>query len=145
MTEDFVPFNLAVKLKEKGFREKCLRYYDTEDDDRSFLYWNAHEADIDYYFYHSWNTRCEGYNYIRFDAPTISQVLKWLREEKKIHFESVAAAYGYNVIISQTPDKGGTDLYYTHMNNDGPNDGGAWDKYEDAVIYCIEYTLDNLI
>ena len=75
----------------------------------------------------------------------IYDVLKWLREEKKIHFEFVAAAYGYNVIISQTPDAGGTDYYYTHMNDDGPNDGGAWDRYEDAALYCIEYVIDNLI
>ena len=29
--EDFISFNLAKKLKEKGFRKKCLTYYDVED------------------------------------------------------------------------------------------------------------------
>lgn len=77
--------------------------------------------------------------------PTISQVLKWLREEHHLHFEVVAAAYGYNLIISDTPDKGGTDRYYSHANDDGPNYAGAWDKYEDCVMYGIEYVLDNLI
>lgn len=27
MNEDFVPFELAKKLKEKGFKEECIAYY----------------------------------------------------------------------------------------------------------------------
>ena len=132
---EIVPFEIAQKLKEKGFPQHI-----TED---AYIIDNYGEEE-----------------YIIGDrlpiplvpdymddvaAPTISQVLKWLREEKKLHFEFVAAAYGYNVIISQTPEAGGTDYYYTHMNDDGPNDGGAWDRYEDAALYCIEYVIDNLI
>ena len=78
-------------------------------------------------------------------APTISQVLKWMRDVHHLHFEVVGAAYGYNLIISDTPNKGGTDRYYSHAKDDGPNDGGAWDEYEDCVMYGIEYVLDNLI
>lgn len=114
--EDFVPYELSVKLNEVGFN------YDTKE---------VYEI----------NVSLE--RYFEIPKPTISQVLKWLRDEKKIHFEFVAAAYGYNVIISQTPEAGGTDLYYTHMNDDGPNDGGAWDRYEDAALYCIKYVIDN--
>lgn len=136
--EDFVPYELAVKLKEKGFDVPMDRYYHIYDDvieaQNSLEITGTDVAD----FFNSLNQyRCA--------APTISQVLKWLREEKKIHFEFVAAAYGYNVIISQTPEAGGTDYYYTHMNDDGPNNGGAWDRYEDAALYCIEYVMDNLI
>lgn len=130
--EDFVPFKIAKKLKKKGFtlhKSNVVGKFDSDGVFHSQLYINFTET-------------MDSEEII---APTISQVLKWLREEKKIHFEFVAAAYGYNVIISQTPEAGGTDLYYTHMNDDGPNDGGAWDRYEDAALYCIEYVLDNLI
>ncbi len=144
MNEDFVPYELAVKLKEKGFRGLCLAYYTNDDT----LYYNySHKAGASYtdcYLSHNLMPK-DSVSGKFVDAPTISQVLKWLRGEKKIHFEFVAAAYGYNVIISQTPEAGGTDLYYTHMNDDGPNDGGAWDRYEDAALYCIEYVIDNLI
>lgn len=133
---EFVPFELSKKLKEKGYpqvKKNTLAMYDEDGE------WYSLAATID-----------EAYSFEDFDkhdcvCPIISQVLKWLREEKKIHFEFVAAAYGYNVIISQTPEAGGTDYYYTHMNDDGPNDGGAWDRYEDAALYCIEYVIDNLI
>lgn len=133
--EDFVPYKLTKKLKEKGFEQgfNIFGYrliYSDEETIKFISDIGAYESD---YF---------GEN---ISIPTIPQVLKWLREEKKIHFEFVAAAYGYNVIISQTPEAGGTDYYYTHMNDDGPNNGGAWDRYEDAALYCIEYVMDNLI
>ena len=78
-----------------------------------------------------------------FSAPTISQVLKWLREEKKYHTEFVGNACGYLFIISDVPSEGGTDRYCSDYS--GPNDGGTWDKYEDCAIASIEYVLDNLI
>lgn len=31
MTNEFVTFELAKKLQEKGFKEKCLAYYDVDD------------------------------------------------------------------------------------------------------------------
>lgn len=89
MTEDFIPFELAVKLKEKGFRENCLAYY-TNNDILQFNY--SHKAGAKYsdcYLSHNSMPR----NFISgkfFDAPTISQVLKWLRE-KKIHI-----GFGYS-------------------------------------------------
>ena len=137
--EDFTTFEIAKKLKEKGFPQSpnYFNYSSYYDWDGLRKIHSLSNASV-------WFDPNISRDNIYF-APTISQVLKWLREEKKIHFEFVAAAYGYNVIISQTPEAGGTDYYFTHMNDDGPNDGGAWDRYEDAALYCIEYVLDNLI
>ena len=128
MNEDFVTFELAKKLKEKGFNKRVCGYY-----------WETGGLSI-------CNTPMNS-NALEneFSAPTISQVLKWLREEKKIHIEFVAAAYGYNYIVSDTPEKGGTDRHCSAIKYEGPNDGGAWDEYEAAAIAGIEYCLDNLI
>ena len=135
MNEDFVPYELAKKLKEKGYPQHIA--------DDAYIVDNYGEDKYDIGERLPIPLIPDYMDDV--SAPIISQVLKWLREEKKIHLEFVAAGYGYNVIVSQTPDAGGTDYYYTHMNDDGPNDAGAWDRYEDAAIYCIEYTLDNLI
>jgi hypothetical protein len=116
--EDFVTFEIAKKLEEKGF-----------DWDTSEIF----ERNI---------LACR---YEDCRKPTIPQVLKWLREEHHLHFEVVGAAYGYNLIVSDTPAKGGTDRYYSHANDDGSNYAGAWDKYEDCVLYGIKYVLENLI
>ena len=137
---EFVSFEIAKKLKEKGFKEECLCHYSGED-----LVYNIESPIANNQLWFSHNKFDNIWHRDNYDAPTISQVLKWLRKEHHLHFEVVAAAYGYNLIISDTPDKGGTDRYYTHANDDGPNYAGAWDNYEDCVMYGIEYTLDNLI
>lgn len=143
---DFVTFEIAKKLKEKGFREKCFATYTSYGGIFKF-----NEIDTDKIarcdlnikdFEKCYNCYEKGSN---IDAPTISQVLDWFRKEHHLHFEVVGAAYGYNLIISDTPDKGGTDKYFSHANDDGPNYAGTWDKYEDCVMYGIEYVLDNLI
>ena len=144
MNESFVSFELAKRLKDNGFREMCLRYYDTEDDDRSFLYWNAHETTIACSFYHSWNTRCEGYRYIRFDAPTIAQVLKWLREEKN----KCLNVFGHWQVVDSENEKVGFRYRYDVANTS--NEKLMWndemfDSFEEAAIAGISFILDNLI
>lgn len=126
---EFIPVEIAKNLRAKGFKEKCHNHYDF-DKDSSFTT-SIPEC---------WNS-CNDY----VDLPTISQVLEWLRKVHHLHFEVVAAAYGYNLIISDTPDKGGTDRYYSHVNDDGPNDGGAWDDHDDCVLHGINYTITKLI
>lgn len=138
--EDFVTFEIAKKLKEKGFKEKCLCHYVGKD-----LFYNIESPIANNQLWFSHNKFDNMWHRDNYDAPTISQVLKWLREEHHLHFEVVGAAYGYNLIISDTPDEGGTDRYYSHANDDGPNYAGARDEYDDCVLYGIEYTLDNLI
>ena len=71
---EFVDFDLSKKLKEKGFKEKVIRYY------------GKHKNMFDCHPPLDMND-C-GY---RCSAPTISKVLKWLREEKKIHI-----GFGYS-------------------------------------------------
>ena len=122
--EDFVTFEIAKKLKEKGFQEECLAYYSKDSD---FYYNTCYCSDVECAF-KSFNSRPNHICGKRIDAPTISQALKWLRKEKHLHIELVAAAYGYNYIVSQTPEDGGTDYYSSAWEYAGPNDGGAWDS-----------------
>ena len=139
--EDFVSFELAKKLREKGFdlKEPFAMYnelgvfhklYSSAEFTRS--YDACFRA---YYDYDDFDER-------DFVAPTISQVMKWLRKEKDLHMEIVASAYGYSYIISNTPSFGGADVKFSEF--EGPNDGGAWDEWEEAALAGIEYVL-NLI
>ena len=137
--KDFVNFDIANKLKEKGFKEQCLAYYTK---DSCFYYNTSYGSDVENAF-KSFNSRPNHICGKRIDAPTISQVLKWLREEKKLHIEFVGNACGYLYIVSDIPSEGGTDRYCSDYS--GPNDGGTWDKYEDCALNAIQYVLDNLI
>ena len=142
---EFVSFELAKKLKEKGFSCKYpLAMYN----ERGWFCPLYTSADRNPNIKSVFGNR-EYYDYDDFDekdfiAPTIEQVLSWLRKEKQTHFEIVSCACGYEIIISRTPPLG-TDLYCSHASYDGPNAGGAWDCYEEAAVAGIEYTLDHLL
>ena len=86
MKIDCVPFELAKKLKEKGFREKCLSFYYK----KGGFQWNGMKVDkyldsvnISWAFY-CFNDIIDGE---KIDAPSVAQVMKWLREEKNVMIE----------------------------------------------------------
>lgn len=138
MNEDFVPFELAKKLNEKGFNEKCMAHYYC-----ALGLFEYNIKDISFRkkllatdFMHSYNESKKGNKYI--DAPTISQVLKWLREDKRIDSGAVwdnrdGKWVGYINEMDMPDLVGEYVLPDTH------------DAYEAATIACIEYVLDNLI
>ena len=135
--EDFVPFEIAKKLKEKGFRELCLAYYTNDD----ILYYNyTHKTGARYKdCYLSHNLLHKDSVSGKFvDAPTISQVLKWLREEKKIHVQIVLhkGVYKFFWAIDYIDRKKSEmdDISYS-----------IYDSHEQAALAGIEYVLDNLI
>ena len=130
--EDFVTFEIAKKLKEKGFSLEKTEIYGKFDSDGLFhpqLYFNYIET-----------MDCD-----EIIAPTISQVLKWLRKEKKISIEPgihcslkwVCGIYGFNDGIDD----------FTPYSNDVIDDTVCilYESYEQAVLSGIEYSLDNLI
>lgn len=122
MKEDFVSYDLAVKLKEKGFREKCKKH----------CYPNSQDWFI------SSMPECDNYsNYL--DIPTIYQVLKWLREEKKLFVNPSLFKDGYESFVQSTVFEDGKD--YTDMWRVE----GFYPTYEQAAIAGIEYVINNLI
>ena len=91
---EFVPFEIAKKIKEKGFKEKCLTYYDVIDN-VELLYNTQYTNDLSPCQYtdllQSHNTDVTAYqsddSEYCVDAPTISQVLNWLRDEKQLYID----------------------------------------------------------
>lgn len=90
MNDKFVTFDIAKILNEKGFREKCLAYYDVLDN-VGLLYNTQYTDDIspcqytDLLFSHNSGegSQTDDSEYC-VDAPTISQVVDWLFTEKDI-------------------------------------------------------------
>ena len=130
--EDFVTFEIALKLKEKGFREGCLAYYHTDGE----LLYNR-----DQYRGGNYKSLLRSYNSLpknpigceQIDAPTISQVLKWLRE-KEISIEPCATPYSYWYYMIK--EKGTIKVTYT---------GEDYNNYEQAALAGVAYCLENLI
>lgn len=66
MEEQFVPYKLALKLKELGFNEKCFGYY----------------ADNKLYIHNS-----KSKNYINLEAPLWQQAFDWFRKKHRLDFK----------------------------------------------------------
>lgn len=129
---DFATFEIAKKLEEKEFKQdyNIFGYKLIFSDENTIKY----ISDIGAYE--------KEYFGINIPCPSISEVLKWLREEKLILIGlSPMQEYGGDEVIEwcatvyKADKQGGLslkeELYYQ--------------SYEEAALAGIEYTLDNLI
>ena len=135
--EDFVSFEIAKKLKEKGF--SCKYPFAMYDEDGDFYpLFTSCDEDEDCKCIFGIRMYYDYDDFIKDEdariAPTISQVLKWLREEKKLH-----------IIIPASFDEG----YWWEIRNFNKEISEYSDEeyktYEEAALVGIEYVLDNLI
>ena len=124
MNEDFVTYELAVKLKEKGFNEPCYGYYHRGGGDDSFELCGNGDCDFQ-------NSK----NKYRIATPTIPQVLKWLRKEKKIHIQ----------ILFTCPPNKWEYITIKMTNNELRGTCATFTSYEQAALAGIKYILGNLI
>ncbi len=121
--EDFVPYELAVKLKEKGFT--C---------EYPFAMYNKYEQFCPLYSSDKHYFGIDDFDKHACIAPTISQALKWLREDKKIYicisYDDVCV-YSYDIVGIMDGEFKGVEYDY--------------ETYEQAAIAGIEYVIYNLI
>ena len=122
ITEDYVSFETAKLLKEKGFDEKCFALYNPD----SMLIQSGIRLN---------NTqvgRVKG----SYSAPTLQMAMKWLREVHNIDifpWKIGKGIYSCAIFNSNT----GKDL---SSDKDFPSE-----KYEEACEAAIKYCLENLI
>ena len=130
---DFVTFDIAKKLKEKGFWLACIGHYEGE----RFEYntYDGHDIDISY-IARSYNDDSQFNEYT--DVPVICQVLKWLREETKINVNM--RLYKENGWYYTIQNYRGEPLYSQLTNTDE-----LYPSYEEAALVGIEYVINNLI
>ena len=133
ITEDYVSFEIAKLLKEKGFDEYCLKNY-----------WSSDKELHDWKWELSYNRNSDGNRNTRdCAAPTQSLALKWLREVHKIFVEPFVAIdlngkyhYCFRLLNSICKDiLEPKDLIRIDFK----------DTYEQAVEAAILYVLKNLI
>ena len=122
ITEDYVSFETAKLLKEKGFECATLYYYD-EDGDLLFSAWRVDTGKNE------------------FVAPTLQMAMKWLREVHHIDIEVRTHYLNYlkpndTRFYSGKILKGSEDVIHTIYSKD---------TYEEVCELAIKYCLENLI
>lgn len=111
--EDFVTLEITKKLKEKGFPIKTKN-------EGKFGLTKVKEVEI---------------------LPTISQALKWLREEKDIDLV-ISPVFFYDSVLGKMREYG-CKVFAPLLNK--PVHCGYHEEWEQAAIAGIEYAIDNLI
>lgn len=77
----------------------------------------------------------QGFN--EYHYPTKSFAQKWLRETKNLHICIIKDASGYSYDICK--EDNGTHIAEGIFK--GPNDGGEWDTYEEALEEGLKQAL----
>ncbi len=133
--EDYVSFETAKVLKEKGFDEACHAYYH-EDNKKLIESYSAHAIK-------NISNPCFFGN----AAPTLQMVMKWLREVHNIFicitpYEVGAGVMDYTYTLYKIDAK---NFYFENLGIQGRTENINEISYEKTVESAIKYCLENLI
>lgn len=131
---EFVPVEIAKKLKEKGFQEECLCHYIDVD-----LVYNIESPIANNQLWFCHNKYDNIWHRDNIDAPTIEQVLDWLRKNKEIDLV-IEPIFCYDKNIHR---EYGVRVFAPSLNK--PVQCGYFNRWENASIAGTKYVLDNLI
>ena len=122
MEKDFVPYPLALRLKEIGFNEPCFGYYDGNHN-----------------FNYMFEGKPENFSYRKFplghsvgwiSAPTFSQAFRWVREKYDLftHIEKGENPKNFYPIIDNVSHKYNPKLWF--------------DTYEEVELACLKQLIE---
>ena len=132
--EDFVTFEIAKKLKEVGFPQHIT--------DEAHIVDNYGEDEYDMGDLMPIQLIPDYIDDVA--APTISQVLKWMRDKKRIHIciDIYDNGWFFDVTSFYKQDTG---VYEIELPYKSSNVTPDYVSYEEAALAGINYVLDFLI
>jgi hypothetical protein len=123
MEKEFVPYELALKMKQLGFDEPCFAYYYTLNG-RDWKF-----AEKTEYYKLDDNMNIGGKFTI--SAPLFQQAFRWFREKYQLHSTITS--------ISQ-------ESWQWHITKPGESLGKLYDEdfytYEEAELACLEKLIE---
>lgn len=128
ISEDYVSFETAKLLKEKGFDEQIRDFYRYENN--IWIHRNTYEHNHFNLGIPRWEN-C-------YSCPTLQMATKWLREEHNIFISIVFCTYPSLNKVTWTPEISTFDSVF-------PESAIEYDSYEEATEAAIKYCLENLI
>jgi hypothetical protein len=114
MEKEFVPYELALELKQLGFDERCLGGYSTSTKKLEFYSRPLITGDS-----------------FTVDAPTFTQTFRWFREKYGLlcYIRKVGKSYWYNI---DAEDGSTLDDQFE----------GRFDTYEEAELACLQKLIE---
>lgn len=145
MNEDFVSFELAKKLKSNGFTIPTANIIAMYNELGKF---HSLTTSADYYTLEDGRKYREFYDFNDFDehdyiAPTLAQVMKWLRNEHKITIQPQVTrdnTWDCQITYTDESDEILVDMFMgsSYWERDKPT-------YESAALAGIEFTINHII
>ena len=119
MEKEFVPYELAWELKQLGFDEPCLAFYERS---KELIIQECEVTD-----FHTSSLQCL--------APTYSQAFRWFREKYDLYGE---------VKLTSVNLPNETDFaWYAHDGSgDGWEDNVFQETYEEAELACLQKLIE---
>jgi hypothetical protein len=116
MKSEFVPYELALRMKALGFDEPCMAAF--EDNGKLFIYWNDLASKDELFCSQK---VCEKLDYECL-APTWQSAFRWFREKYKFH-ASVVHMNKKNAFYITVYGEEKIEFYF--------------DTYEEAELACL--------
>lgn len=116
MEKEFIPYELAVKLKELGFDEPCLAYYNESNSNHDLEttdWWCLPQNDFQY----------------ALSAPTFSQAFRWFRGK-----------YDYCSYVKEATK--GTYRFYIEKFDEKSFYSARIETYEEAELACLDKLIE---
>jgi len=134
ITEDYVSFEIAKLLKEKGFDCHCEVWYSEYTSQFGGEKYTSIEFDDHNRFEENYKFICS--------APTLQMATKWLRKVHNLHIMvDCIGAENYMPTIQFTYNS--KDIVIKSKTS--KIGGNGFDSHEQAVDAAIKYCLENLI
>jgi hypothetical protein len=125
MEKEFVPYELALKLKQLGFDEPCFGYYNALGN----FNLEIHKVNADCNKLGMYGKYCT--------APTFSQAFRWFREKYEL-IGHVRESWSFDNILEYVSQINGT--FVNHGIFDKPVN--RFETYEEAELACLEKLIE---
>jgi hypothetical protein len=113
MEKEFVPYELALELKQLGFDESCFGYYE----DGVFIHW--------------YDSKQENELLLNCTAPLYQQAFRWFREKHNMN---------HSIIFHETTFS--NDYQYLVLSNDNEFVEVGYTTHEEAELACLKKLIE---
>jgi len=128
LQKDFLPYELAFRMKELGFDEPCLAFYKLEN---SELWYDTILQSKEVKFRNNTELNIYGDLKGKISAPIFSQAFRWFREK-----------YSYQSFISPSNELTYLAYDFTLKGFGGYFKSKQFKTYEEAELACLEKLLE---